>query len=237
MDATLSYLGSIAGSGQLSAPAAPTTSAGGTTGPGIRTEYFVIAYNNANGSTPASAQTTQALTAGQLSTVTSPAASGNATTYDVYGSSVNGSGWTKQNTAPIAIGTNWTEPNTGLTTNGAAAPTVNATANPATAVTIALLESANTIECAINALYSALSGTTGLSISVQESSDGSTYTAVPGFQSITVTPTANVVSNNSLRVTRLSQLGQLTRFIKLLISNLDITNASNTAVLTEQYGL
>jgi hypothetical protein len=97
----------------LAAPSAPSLAAGGSGGPAARTEYYTVTYVNDIGETVASSEASQALTAGQVVTVTSPGASGNATGYNVYASTVSGQE-VKQNSTPIAIGTNWTEPTTGL---------------------------------------------------------------------------------------------------------------------------
>lgn len=102
----------------LAAPVAPTLSAGGTTGPAFaRTEFVIVTYVNENGETVGSPESSQALTSGQLLTVTSPAASGDATGYNVYASTISGQE-VLQNATPIAIGTNWTEPTTGLSPQG-----------------------------------------------------------------------------------------------------------------------
>ena len=104
------------GSG-LAAPSTPSLSATGVTGPAARTEYYTITYVTPFGETVASVEASQAATAGQLVTVASPAASGDALYYNVYGSTVSGQE-VRQNTTPIAIGTNWTEPTTGLISPG-----------------------------------------------------------------------------------------------------------------------
>src|SRR5215831_2001084 len=114
---------------QLSPPAAPTT---GTTPGGAlgATTYFVkVTYVNPSGETVASAESTQAAGANTLLTVTSPIASGTATQYNVYVSNTAGGGSgaeTLQTPTPINLGTNWTEPTTGLVV-GVAPPVVNST--------------------------------------------------------------------------------------------------------------
>jgi len=107
-------------------PLAPTLSqvAGGTLG--ARTYYVKITYKNLGGETTASGQSALAISANYLLYVTSPVASGNATHYNVYASTVSGSE-TKQNTNPVLIGADWTEPVSGLI-SGAALPTANTTA-------------------------------------------------------------------------------------------------------------
>jgi hypothetical protein len=101
----------------LAAPTIPAVAGGGTGGPAARTEYYTVTYVNENGETVASPEQTVVLTAGQLATVTSPAQSGDATGYNVYGALASGQE-VKQNATPIAIGTNWTEPTTGLVSAG-----------------------------------------------------------------------------------------------------------------------
>jgi hypothetical protein len=109
----------------LAAPLIPSLSAGGTTGPsGASTAYVIVTYVNANGETLGSPEASQALTSGQLLTVTSPVASGDATGYNVYVATTSGQE-VKQNAAPIAIGTNWVEPTTGFVLQGVQRATVN----------------------------------------------------------------------------------------------------------------
>jgi hypothetical protein len=114
----------------LAAPTIPTVAGSGTTGPGARTEYYVVTYVNANGETAASPEQTVVLTAGQIATVTSPAASGDASGYNVYGALASGQEQ-KQNSTPIAIGTNWVEPTTGLIVPGVQRCIVNQPATSA----------------------------------------------------------------------------------------------------------
>lgn len=107
------------------APAAPTLAsvAGGAL---AATSYYAkITYVYPNGESLPSAEATLAVIADDVLQITSPAASGTATGYNVYVSSAAGTE-TKQNVAPIAIGTAWTEPNTGLIAG--AAPPVASTA-------------------------------------------------------------------------------------------------------------
>jgi hypothetical protein len=94
---TLSYVsGGSLGSQTCSCVATCTTSAGGETLPGTAVSLVVPASN--------------------LLVVTSPVARTGANGWNLY---VNG---TKQNASPIAIGTSWTEPTSGLTGSGAAPP-------------------------------------------------------------------------------------------------------------------
>lgn len=108
----------------LAAPATPTLSAGGTTGPAARTEYYIISYVTEDGETLGSTEASQALTAGQLVTVTAPGVSGNATGYNVYAATVSGQE-IKQNSTPIGVQVNWVEPATGLILSGVSRAVVN----------------------------------------------------------------------------------------------------------------
>jgi hypothetical protein len=107
---------------------APTlaSSAGGTMA--ATTYYVVYTYTDAQGQTVASPEASLAVAADYLLTVTSPAASTNATGYNVYVGTATGQE-TLQNSSPIALGTNWTEPTSGLIA-GTALPTINSTAVP-----------------------------------------------------------------------------------------------------------
>jgi hypothetical protein len=105
-------------------PPAPVLSAaaGGTLI--ARTEYYVITYVfAANQETSASSETSISVPANELVTVQSPSGVPGATGYNVYGSKTSGQE-VKQNVAPIAIGTNWTEPTVGLILGEV--PTINA---------------------------------------------------------------------------------------------------------------
>jgi hypothetical protein len=104
------FTGSIA---PITAPAAPTltSSAGGTLA--ATTYYVKTTYVTAAGETLPSAESSLAVAANNVLGVTSPAAQSGATGYNVYVSTSTGTE-TKQNSAPIAIGTNWTEPTSGL---------------------------------------------------------------------------------------------------------------------------
>jgi len=92
----------------------------------VARSYFVrVTYTNSAGETTASAEAHLAIPAGRLAQVISPPAVGNTTGYNVYIATTSGNE-TKQNGAPISIGTNFTEPTTGLV-SGAAPPTANTT--------------------------------------------------------------------------------------------------------------
>lgn len=116
---------------------APTcgSSAGGALG--ATTYYVRYTFTTANGETQASPETTKAVAANNVLTVTSPTSpnsswtqiSSIATGWNVYVSTASGNE-TKQ-ASNIAIGTNWTEPTSGLIA-GTALPTSNTSgiANP-----------------------------------------------------------------------------------------------------------
>jgi hypothetical protein len=99
--------------GFLNPPAAPIvrSTAGGSLP--SRTEYYQLTYVNGAGETTASFETPITLSANTLAVVVSPGANANATGYNVYGS-LTSAQEVLQNAAPISIGTNWTEPGTGL---------------------------------------------------------------------------------------------------------------------------
>jgi hypothetical protein len=95
------------------APAAPTLGsvAGGSLG--ATTYYVKITYTNSSGETNPSSESSLAVGTDDLLTVASPAATTAATAYNVYVATTSGSE-TLQNESPIAIGTSWTEPSSGL---------------------------------------------------------------------------------------------------------------------------
>lgn len=109
----------------INPPSAPTT--GSTAGGSLSsTTYYVkVTYVDATGESTASSETSQAVAASHLLTVTSPGSSGLATGYNVYVSTTTGTE-TLQNASPIAIGTGWTEPTSGLIA-GTSPPTQNST--------------------------------------------------------------------------------------------------------------
>lgn len=97
----------------LTAPAAPALSqvAGGTLA--ATTYYVKTTYVDAAGETPPSTEASLAVAVNNLLQVASPATVAGATGYNVYVSTASGAE-TKQNTSPIALGTAWSEPSTGL---------------------------------------------------------------------------------------------------------------------------
>ncbi|HEV2359516.1 MAG TPA: peptidoglycan-binding protein [bacterium] len=124
----------------LAPPARPTLSsvAGGPLAP--RTDFVQVTYVNAAGETTASAEGSVALAAGRRLVVTSPPASGSATGYNIYVGTTAGSE-TRQNAAPVPIGTNFTEPLTGLVA-GAVPPTTDTSGGLAAPGAAALTSSA-----------------------------------------------------------------------------------------------
>ena len=114
----------------VAAPAAPGTSTattGGTIAAG--TYQIVVTYVNAVGESVGSVASAQVTTgAASTITVTSPAASGTATSWNAYFSQVGGAATatTRQNSVPVNLGTNFTL-TTPPTSTGAAPPTLNTT--------------------------------------------------------------------------------------------------------------
>ena len=104
----------------LAPPATPSLSqvSGGSIS--ATTYYVKTSYVNVVGETLPSTEASLSVSLNNLLRVASPGASGNATGYNVYVGTASGN-QTKQNSTPIALGTNWTEPLGGLVA-GAAAP-------------------------------------------------------------------------------------------------------------------
>lgn len=98
----------------LPVPAAPVfaTTSGASTVTSVKVE---VTYVNANGETPVSAASTQALTSTQAAVVLSPQGVSNASGYNVYVYDGTSAYWL-QNSSPVALGTPYTIPNTPLTT-------------------------------------------------------------------------------------------------------------------------
>ncbi len=119
----------IPSTGLVANPTVAPTLGSSAAGTLAATTYFVVyTYTDAQGQTVASPESSLAVAADNVLTVTSPAASTNATGYNVYVGITSGAE-TLQTVTPIAIGTAWTEPTTGLIA-GAALPTINSTAVP-----------------------------------------------------------------------------------------------------------
>lgn len=109
-----------------SAPAAPVVSqsAGGSLA--ARTYYLKTTYTqDGPAETDASPETSQAIAANNLATVQSPPQIASAQAYNVYAATSTGAEQLQTST-PIPLGTNWTEPTSGLVA-GAAAPSSNTT--------------------------------------------------------------------------------------------------------------
>ncbi|HEY1506648.1 MAG TPA: hypothetical protein VGF92_20260 [Stellaceae bacterium] len=112
---------------RIASPGAPspTTVAGGALG--AQTIFTKITYVSPSGETTASAEAgPTAVAANHLLQVASPAAAGNATGWNVYCAASTGAE-VLQNAGPIAIGTAWTEPITGLVTATGSPPAANTT--------------------------------------------------------------------------------------------------------------
>jgi hypothetical protein len=109
----------------VNAPSAPGLAAGTGGSLSSATHYVKITYVNApQGESLPSPEASVAVSASGTITVTSPAASAPATGYNVYIATSSGSE-TKQNTTPIAIGTNYVQ--TAALISGAALPGSNST--------------------------------------------------------------------------------------------------------------
>ena len=144
-DVTLSQAQAVHVQGALIPPGAPVLaqSAGGTTGQYIagtnsaplnctalngnyqQTKIARTTYVTALGETTPSLPTSEVMSANFVLVVDSPPAESAATGWNAYAADVF---WplTKQNATPIAIGTNWTAPTTGMVA-GSALPTTNST--------------------------------------------------------------------------------------------------------------
>jgi len=99
---------------------APTLAQVASGSQGARTYYVKITYAStgvADGQTTVSPQANLAISANNVLRVTSPPAHPNVDGYFVYASTTSGAE-KKQNTTKVNIGTNWTEPDSGLVNNG-----------------------------------------------------------------------------------------------------------------------
>ena len=104
-------------------PSAPTLSSVSGGSLAATTYYVVVTYTNSFGQTLQSTESSLAVAAGNLLSVASPTASPGATGYNVFVSTSSGAE-TLQNSAPIALGTAWTMPTTGLV-SGSALPVLD----------------------------------------------------------------------------------------------------------------
>ena len=111
---------------RIAAPAAPSLSqvAGGALA--AATYFAKVTLVSPSGETIASSESSLAVAANNLLRIAAPAIAGNATGWNAYVATASGAE-TLQNATPIALGTSWTEPATGLLTGGAAAPAANTT--------------------------------------------------------------------------------------------------------------
>lgn len=91
-----------------------------------QTIYVKVTLVNPAGETTPSAESSLAVTAGNVLEVASPAAAGNATAYNVYAASATGAE-VLQNASPVPLGTPWLMPSSGLV-RGVTLPTANTTA-------------------------------------------------------------------------------------------------------------
>jgi hypothetical protein len=110
---------------RIAPPPSPSLSAvvGGSLG--ARSYYAVTSYVSPSGETTASSEASLALAANELAQAGSPDASGNAIGWNLYAGTVSGA-TARQNAVPIALGTAWSEPPTGLVA-GVAPPAANTT--------------------------------------------------------------------------------------------------------------
>lgn len=124
--ATISVGGTTEPSAPLTSPAAPTlgSTAGGSLG--ATTYYVKITYVGPTGETLGSTEANLAVAANNVLTVTSPSALTGATGWNVYVSTTTNTETKQNGGTPIAIGTNWTEPTSGLVA-GSALPGSNTT--------------------------------------------------------------------------------------------------------------
>ncbi|NMV36769.1 hypothetical protein [Ralstonia insidiosa] len=135
--------GSIA---PIASPGAPALSSSVAGALAATTYYVKYTLSTAVGETLPSAESSLAVPANSVLVGQSPAAQNGVTGYNVYVGTTTGNE-TKQNSTPIAIGTNWTEPTTGLIA-GAALPTASTagsllTASAVTNGALALNQSVN----------------------------------------------------------------------------------------------
>jgi hypothetical protein len=111
---------------RIAAPAAPSLSAiaGGTLA--ATTYYVKTTLVSPSGETTPSSESARAVAANNVLSVAAPASAGNATGWNVYAATASGAEL-RQNAAPIALGTAWTEPGSGLVSGTASPPGANTT--------------------------------------------------------------------------------------------------------------
>lgn len=106
----------------LAAPTAPVLSATGSSTLAAQTYYVRVTYTDSSGNESiTSPESMLAVAVNKLLKVTSPGASTGATHYNVYVALAPNTE-TLQNSAPIALGTDWTESSGGLTATGVKYP-------------------------------------------------------------------------------------------------------------------
>jgi hypothetical protein len=111
---------------RIAAPSAPSLSqvAGGSLA--AATLFAKVTLVSPSGETTASSESTLAVAANNLLRIAPPSSDGNATGWNAYVGNASGAE-VLQNAIPIALGTAWTEPATGLLTGTAAPPAANTT--------------------------------------------------------------------------------------------------------------
>jgi hypothetical protein len=107
---------------RIAPPPAPSLSALAGGSLDGRTYYAATSYVSPSGETTPSAATTLALAANELAQAASPDAAGNAIGWNLYAGTASGT-TTRQNATPIALGTDWSEPPSGLVAGAAPADT------------------------------------------------------------------------------------------------------------------
>ncbi len=121
--------GAVIPSAGISPPSAPVLSrmSGGTLA--AATLYAKITYVTASGETPPSAESSLAISANNLLRIASPVppSPASAIGWNAYVSTSTGTEVLQNGATPIAMGTAWTEPSSGLVTGSAAPPGANTT--------------------------------------------------------------------------------------------------------------
>src|SRR6185437_11856189 len=110
----------------IAAPAAASLSqvAGGSLA--ATTLFAKVTLVSPSGETTASSESALAVAANNLLRIASPASAGNATGWNAYVGTAGGAELL-QNATPIALGTSWTQPASGLLTGGVSPPAANTT--------------------------------------------------------------------------------------------------------------
>jgi hypothetical protein len=113
----------------FSAPSTPSLSSASGGSLGGATYYVKITYVTASGETVGSTESSLAVSAEHLLVVASPAAPAPASAigWNVYVGTSSGAENLQNGSTPIAVGSNWTEPTSGLVTTTAAPPGANTT--------------------------------------------------------------------------------------------------------------